>query len=421
MNLKDIVDRHPLRVIVGMIFATAAAVAGTMNYFCSQRIFAMEYKVQESENQLASIHRGLGDNKYLDVRSFVHQKDLQAEVQLPLGSQFFNEENFYAESDPSRWVHEKISGRSLFERLNGEHLPPYLAKIDDQNSVHLWRDSHFRSVEGGPSFMNLGSFIMLEKIPIQELLGLVGQVTKGRMNNEQVTLSEIFVTTQSLTNAEVAHAKKTAKDLHARALKGEDFAELARRFSAGETAMEGGELGAFERGELSKEIEDVVFKMKAGQVSDVIRTRKGCEILKLMYRSGGNLVPPNVPEHDESDRVLARLDAEFRGDAAGTFLLSELNLLHTLGSDPPNVSFEIVQLQKVGNVVYAQVLRTWRDVTVRGLHYPNYFVRQEIVIVTDQSNLYHIETFVPTSDPAVRGEIYSRITEWFSKLAIFVG
>jgi peptidyl-prolyl cis-trans isomerase SurA len=56
---------------------------------------------------------------------------------------------------------------------------------------------------------------------------------------------------------------------------------VAKKNSDGPTAAQGGDLGLFKRGALSKELEDTTFAMKAGAVTDVIRTKQGFVILKV--------------------------------------------------------------------------------------------------------------------------------------------
>ena len=73
--------------------------------------------------------------------------------------------------------------------------------------------------------------------------------------------------------------------------KGTKFSEAATKYSDGPTAQQGGDLGLFKRGTLSKELEDVTFNMKAGDTSDVIRTKQGFVILKVIgHQSAG--IPP---------------------------------------------------------------------------------------------------------------------------------
>jgi len=105
---------------------------------------------------------------------------------------------------------------------------------------------------------------------------------------EQVALAELFLSTEGKSPEEIEAVRTKADDLHNRLVKGEDFAALAKRYSEGSTAQQNGDLGEFERGQLSKQLEDAVFSMDRGQVSDVIQTKTGFEILKVLdhYQAG---------------------------------------------------------------------------------------------------------------------------------------
>ncbi|MGA8860258.1 MAG: peptidylprolyl isomerase, partial [Candidatus Sulfotelmatobacter sp.] len=62
---------------------------------------------------------------------------------------------------------------------------------------------------------------------------------------------------------------------------GASFEDMAKKYSDGPSAAQGGDLGAFKRGTLAKELEDRTFAMKSGDVTDVIRTKQGFVILKV--------------------------------------------------------------------------------------------------------------------------------------------
>jgi peptidyl-prolyl cis-trans isomerase SurA len=86
----------------------------------------------------------------------------------------------------------------------------------------------------------------------------------------------------ALSEAElVANAEAKAKSLREQIAKGTAFEDVAKKSSDGPSASQGGDLGYFERGKLSKELEDMTFAMKAGDVSDPIRTKQGFVILKV--------------------------------------------------------------------------------------------------------------------------------------------
>src|ERR1035437_3333374 len=101
----------------------------------------------------------------------------------------------------------------------------------------------------------------------------------------QVFLSQIVISTEGKTPEQVAVAEKKAKDLVARAKKGEKFPDLARDNSDDvETAKNGGQIGPMSKGLMDKLIEDLVFKEKKGFVSDPIRRQNSFLILKVDER-----------------------------------------------------------------------------------------------------------------------------------------
>lgn len=107
------------------------------------------------------------------------------------------------------------------------------------------------------------------------------------VREEQVFLSQILISTEGKTPEQAAAAQKKAADLVARAKKGEKFSDLARDNSDDTaTARDGGQLPPYKRSDhlLVKDIEDMVFSMKKGGVTDPIKTPQGFLILKVDER-----------------------------------------------------------------------------------------------------------------------------------------
>jgi len=132
---------------------------------------------------------------------------------------------------------------------------------------------------------------------------------KEFVRQEQVALSAIEIKTEGKKESEIPALKEKAQKLHDRVVTdGDDFAEIAKHFSEGGTAQQGGYLGAYKRGELSKELEDIVFTMKKNQVTAVIETKQGFLILKVMehYAEGEQpfeIVEPEIMDHLYSERM----------------------------------------------------------------------------------------------------------------------
>jgi len=81
--------------------------------------------------------------------------------------------------------------------------------------------------------------------------------------------------------------KEKLRDLRRRVMEGENFATLAILYSEDQgSAAKGGEIGFFGRGELYPEYEAVAFKLKEGEVSEVIESKAGFHIIQLIERKG---------------------------------------------------------------------------------------------------------------------------------------
>ena len=120
---------------------------------------------------------------------------------------------------------------------------------------------------------------------------------------EQVALRAIELSTEGKGEDQVAAQKKKAEDLLKRVNDGEDFAVLAKRFSDGSTAQQGGFLGVYKRGELSKPIEEKVFAMKKNQLTDVIETKQGFLILQVLERYEAGVQPFEKVENEIMDAL----------------------------------------------------------------------------------------------------------------------
>jgi peptidyl-prolyl cis-trans isomerase SurA len=120
---------------------------------------------------------------------------------------------------------------------------------------------------------------------------------------EEVALAELSLSTEGKSPEEIAAVRTKAEDLRNRLVKGDDFAELAKRYSQGSTAQDGGDLGTYERGQLAPQLEDAVFKMDKGQLTDVIQTKTGFEILKVLDHYQAGLQPLDKVTGEITDRL----------------------------------------------------------------------------------------------------------------------
>jgi parvulin-like peptidyl-prolyl isomerase len=118
-------------------------------------------------------------------------------------------------------------------------------------------------------------------IPRSELQKYYQEHAKEFVRQEQIFLREIFISTDGKDAAGAAAAEKKAKDLVARARKGEKFPELARDNSDSQTAQNFGDLGGMKRDDLRKEIADLVWDSPRNFVTEPIKSERGFLILKV--------------------------------------------------------------------------------------------------------------------------------------------
>jgi peptidyl-prolyl cis-trans isomerase C len=115
-------------------------------------------------------------------------------------------------------------------------------------------------------------------------------------------------------------AQQDAEKLVATLKAGGDFAEVARERSQDPaTASRGGDLGFFARGEMERPVDEAAFNLAPGQISGVITTPYGFEIIKVTERRDAGYRPLSEVE-DIIREVLTKSERQDRQQA----LIAEL-------------------------------------------------------------------------------------------------
>ncbi len=90
--------------------------------------------------------------------------------------------------------------------------------------------------------------------------------------------------------ADKINAKKRAERVHALVKNGQDFRMLAKKFSDLPSAVDGGDLGVFQKDEMAPYMKKAVLPLKPGEISDVIETPSGYQFFKLLSSQDGQIV-----------------------------------------------------------------------------------------------------------------------------------
>lgn len=102
-------------------------------------------------------------------------------------------------------------------------------------------------------------------------------ITKGKVHLRHILIQIPEDATPEQQKAAFSRALK----IRERALQGEDFSRLARKYSEGAGAPDGGDIGWVDRKSLLNEIAEVAFKMSPGEISLPVRTSLGVHLVKV--------------------------------------------------------------------------------------------------------------------------------------------
>lgn len=135
------------------------------------------------------------------------------------------------------------------------------------------------------------------------------------------------------TPEKVEETKNKALDILKKARAGNDFADLAKKYSEGPGSKMGGKLGPFRKEAMEKPFSDKAFSMNVGEISEPVRTRYGWHIIKV------------EKINEASKRSLTEAEKEIRKTL--TYGKAK-NIAYDEAEDVYDVSFEGDDLVKAG-------------------------------------------------------------------------
>ena len=141
--------------------------------------------------------------------------------------------------------------------------------------------------------------LMTQKLVNYEVRSKVS-VSPGEVNEYYKAHSQEFVQGDRVHLQHIlirfsAHSEEEAGALAASVAsqlkEGKAFEELAKKYSEGAEAKEGGDMGWVEKGQLMGEIDEKVFALQTGQVADPIKSSLGYHLFKVVERKQFSVKP----------------------------------------------------------------------------------------------------------------------------------
>ncbi len=154
--------------------------------------------------------------------------------------------------------------------------------------------------------------------------GRSGDPDSGSSGQRQYHIAQILVSVpESASPEQIATVKRQAENVLAQLRKGEDFRQLAASVSAGQQALEGGDLGWRNAEQLPTIFANIVPKLRPGQFSELIRSPSGFHIVKLLEVRGGgsatraeNQAPAGIVNQTRARHILLKTSPDLSDDEA---------------------------------------------------------------------------------------------------------
>jgi parvulin-like peptidyl-prolyl isomerase len=278
----------PITLVVEEIVAKVNGQIVTRGELDKQRVaFEAEYRQQGLTGKAledATNHRmadGLRDQ--IDQLLLVQKgKELGINVEADITRRMAQIQSEQKISDPDKF-------HAFVEQQTGETFEDFRKQMTDQMlTQRVIQEEVYRNIT----------------IPKADIDKYYNEHKTEFVRQEMVALREILISTGNGTSEAVAAAEKKAKGLVDKVRKGDGkFTDLARQYSDAPTATADGELGAFKKGELAKEIDEIVFKHDKGYVTDPIRRPAGFEI----YRVDEHYAAGQASEDEVEGEINAKL------------------------------------------------------------------------------------------------------------------
>lgn len=180
-------------------------------------------------------------------------------------------------------------------RVDDQSLNRALTAVAERNGItfaELPRALAAQDIDYGAYRRELREEMIIEQLRARDVMSRIdisqNEVDRrlaeqaGRDTSIEYRIRHILVSTpEAASNEEIAEARQRAASLRERIESGEDFGQLAVSYSAGQTALDGGDLGWMNVTSMPTLFVNVVTRLEPGEVSAPIPSGSGFHIVKL--------------------------------------------------------------------------------------------------------------------------------------------
>ena len=179
---------------------------------------------------------------------------------------------------------QNMRNQIITQKVIGEEVGGHLAISKEEEQKFY--DDHKSEMEQ-PEYIRLSEILVAPKAVVPSITPAAAPVATDPSTPAPATPNAQPADDEAARQAAEAKAHDLLKQIH----DGASFEDIAKKYSDGPSAADSGALGMFKRGQLDKGIEDKTFAMKTGDVTDVIRTKQGYVILKVVDHQMAGIPP----------------------------------------------------------------------------------------------------------------------------------
>lgn len=213
-------------------------------------------------------------------------------------------------------------GKELGYRLGDEQFQSILDSIKKDNKIESEEQFQAALKQENMTMADLRKQLerqmIVSRVQQNEVLGKIG-VSDEEARRYYESHKNEFTTAQSITLREVfvsvpgdgktinvgldEEAREKAQAIRAKALAGESFETLAAELSDAPSRANSGLIGPISLNDVSPDVRKLIESMKVGDVSDVLRSSKGYQLLKLESMTAPETRPFEEAKNDISNKV----------------------------------------------------------------------------------------------------------------------
>ncbi|OCL26331.1 peptidylprolyl isomerase [Orenia metallireducens] len=192
-----------------------------------------------------------------------------------------NQEITISQGEKNKLLNKQVESIKQQNKLTEEELLKAL-KSRGINSLEEFKEIMWKENKDEVLIQKLQQQVVDDVVITEEEIEAYYEKNKSKFKRPaQIKARHILIKTDKKSDEE---AKDKAQKVLNKLKDGADFAKLAKEYSEGPSAKNGGDLGYFRKGQMVPEFEQAAFDLEVGELSELVKTEFGYHIIKVENR-----------------------------------------------------------------------------------------------------------------------------------------